>query len=146
MIKKIDGLTYEEWLAKETKPRKASLWGGEEFEFTPVLSEEIIGDGLQLMYFGTLDQRPYYWLVRIDSSSDLEDPDFDIDNIINLLEDEFGQAPYDFGIDEEDFNEMKENGDYDEYDSFEEFEKDCEYPNLYVSGYHFGCVVNFKFN
>jgi len=55
-MKKID---YDKLIAHETRKQTASLWG-KSIEFEPVLCSTIFGDGLQLVYLGTIDQRPYH--------------------------------------------------------------------------------------
>ena len=85
------GLSIEEWIAKETAPRIAKLWG-EGVEFSPVICDKIIGDGLQLIYLGTISQRPYYWLIRIDSKTDIESDDFNFEDILQPLEKCFRQG------------------------------------------------------
>ena len=74
-----------------TRKRSAQLWG-DYTTIKPVISEKIVGDGKQLIYIGTIDQRPNYWLLRIDSKTDLESDDFDIEEYLQILEDEFGKA------------------------------------------------------
>lgn len=58
----------EEFLEKERQEVIPTLFGDEYPSFKPYLLEEIYGDGMCLIYFGTLDDRPYWWLVRVDSS------------------------------------------------------------------------------
>lgn len=81
-------------------PTRSSLWGVE-VEFTPALSSTIWGDGRTLLYVGTCNQRPRYWVVRIDSSwavaYDCRAPDAAMDvrdvaeDILCAIEDEFGR-------------------------------------------------------
>ena len=66
----VAGRSMEEWIAHETRKRKNTFWE-DEYEIEPVISETILGDGLQLTYVGTIYQRPNYWLIRIDSKTDL---------------------------------------------------------------------------
>jgi hypothetical protein len=40
-------------------------------KFAPVLLTETFGDGQKLIYYSTLDHRGEYWLVLVDSNSDL---------------------------------------------------------------------------
>ena len=58
----------EKILEKEQQEVTPTLWGDEYPSFKPYLLEEIYGDGMCLIYFGTLDDRPYWWLVRVDSA------------------------------------------------------------------------------
>ena len=123
----VAGLSLEEWIAKETAPRTVSLWGQEYPDFKPYLCENIIGDGLQLVYLGTINNRPHYWLIRIDSKTDVSSDDFDFEDILQLIEEECGRCE---GIDE--CESCQENG------------EECEYPNnISWGGGHWGMVVNF---
>ena len=117
-----------EYLEQITKPTGKVIWSKatpETETFIPYLCENKLGDGLQVIYFGTCDQRPFYWLLRIDSGSDIHSDDFDIDPIFDLISEECGHY---FGWDE-DYNE----------------EEDC-YPMICLDGggYHFGLEANFK--
>ena len=123
----VAGLSLEEWIAKETAPRTVSLWGQEYPDFKPYLCENIIGDGLQLVYLGTINNRPHYWLIRIDSKTDVSSDDFDFEDILQLIEEECGRCE---GI--------------DECESCQENVEECEYPNnISFGGGHWGMVVNF---
>lgn len=80
----------KEFLKKESKPRFVSFWGKKTL-VKPYLCNTIMGDGLQLIYLGTIDQRPQYWLIRIDSNTDVKADRFDIEPVIELIEDECGR-------------------------------------------------------
>ncbi len=113
--------TMQEWIEWETRERKAELWG----HFTtikPVVSEKIIGNGKQLIYIGTIDQRPNYWLLKIDSKTDVSSDDFDIEKYLEVLEDEFGKA------------------DEDDETIFDDIDK--VYPAVLWSGGHWGSLFN----
>jgi hypothetical protein len=47
--------------------RKERLWG-QEYDVAPYLLRAIHGDGKQWLHFGYLDDRPWYYVVRVDSS------------------------------------------------------------------------------
>lgn len=113
------------FLKKETKETTASLWG-QKLTFRPALLKEKIGDGRQIIYVGTIDQRPAYWLVRIDSKTDINSPEFDFHEILYKLEDEFGR------IDDDSFETEDEV-----------VENNLHYPSVYYSGGHWGLVKNF---
>jgi len=88
----IDGKTMQQWIEEETRERETTHWG-QKSTIKPVIHSEIFGDGLQLCYLGTIDQRPNYWLIRIDSNIDVEAEDFDYEEILlNPLEEEFGRG------------------------------------------------------
>lgn len=80
-----------------------SLWvEGDSGPMTPFVIDEAFGDGLHLMTVSTINQRPNYWVIRIDSSwqgahwpyyRGGEDVRGDhIDEIIDAIEDECGRA------------------------------------------------------
>ncbi len=122
----VDGLSLEEWISKETAPRIPSLWGQKYPEYCPYLCETVIGDGLQLVYLGTINNRPYHWLILIDSKTDVSSDDFDFEDILQPIEEECGSC------EDDSCERCQENG--------EEF----EYPNnISWSGGHWGMVVNF---
>lgn len=141
----VDGLTIEQLIERETKERTVSFWG-EDCTFSPAMVSDKHGDGMQVVWLSSIDTRPLYWLLRIDSSVDLSDDeslsDDDKDNygtveelLIQIVEHEFGDVK---GY------EMMEDGRY--YDpedpSFEPFE--FEYPMMCWGGGSWGLVANFK--
>lgn len=135
----VDGLTIEQWVKNETQEVTKELWG-DETTFTPVICETEIGDGLQLIYVGTTGQRPYHWLIRIDSKTDLNSNDFDIEEILEPLEEEFGsQEDY---MSEEEFNAMIDEPESD-FDNYEDWLR-CRYnyPCIGWDGGHYGLIVN----
>ena len=138
----VAGRSMEQWIADETRKHKTTFWG-EEYEIEPVIAETILGDGLQLAYLGTIDQRPIYWLIRIDSKTDLESDDFDFNTILDPLEEEFGRHPEMGWLTEEEFKGMKATGELDDYDTFEEYNSACKYPAVWWGGGHWGSIVNF---
>ena len=86
-------MTQEEinqYLEQEQKETEAQLWG-EPVKFKPYLLEKVFGDGMKLIFFGTLDNRPYWWLVRVDSHADDDDwENFDPEEIYQAIEEECG--------------------------------------------------------
>ena len=146
-MEKMDGKTMEEWISYETRKRTTTFWG-RDFEIEPVICSEIQGDGLQLVWLSTINQRPDYWLLRIDSSTDIESDDFDEETLLWPLEAEFGCHP-DCLLNEEEFYKALKDDNYKDsdihnYDSFEEYDKACEYPSVLWGGGFWGLVVNFK--
>jgi len=78
------------YLQLQQEETTASLWG-DEVTFKPYLLEKIFGDGMKLIYFGTLDDRPYWWLVRVDSNAKIDEPsEFDSEAIYEAIEEECG--------------------------------------------------------
>lgn len=144
--KVISGKTISEWITHETRKQVASLWGSE-VEFEPVLCSKIVGDGQQLIYFGSIDNRPYFWLIRIDGATDIEADDFNYEELIHLVEGNCGRHPG-FVVDEEEFNNRKKDpSDWEVQDieSFDHYKSLCEYPALWWGmGGHWGLIVNFS--
>lgn len=135
----VAGLTLEQWVENETQEVTKKLWG-DPTTFNPVICETSLGDGLQLIYVGTIGQRPYHWLIRIDSKTDLDASDFDIEEILEPLEDEFGrQEDY---ISEDEFNAMIDEPESD-FDNYEDW-LECRYyyPSIGWDGGHYGLIVN----
>lgn len=120
-------------LEQEQEETTASLWGMK-VTFKPYLLEKVFGDGKKLIYFGTCDDRPYWWLVRIDSNTDIEDPlQFDSEEIYCAIEDECG------GWVPDDTVKVDADG-YDEYGTCHR----GEYPMIISdSSCHWGLVVDF---
>ncbi|WGU70674.1 hypothetical protein QIU18_00515 [Capnocytophaga canimorsus] len=102
---KINGKTIDEFIEMITQERTVSFWG-DQYTFTPVVCPKIIGDGQQIIYFGTIDQRPFWWYVRIDSKTNVESEDFNHEDIVDLLEDYYGVC--DPELSEAEFEEIKQ--------------------------------------
>ena len=137
-------MTIKDWIKKEQEPRKISLWGTVvETDFVPELCSTIDGDGQQLIYFGTVNQRPRYWLMQIDSKHDIEDPDFNVEKIvITTLEKEFGSGEW---MSEKEFDTLKSKNDKEVewYKNHEEWlDENYRYPRLQIDGYYWGLIVN----
>jgi hypothetical protein len=89
----VAGLTMEAYLEKETAPRVPSLWGQNYDKYKPYLCDTIIGDGLQLVRLWTINNRPYHWLIRIDSNTDVNADDFEWDEeLLTHIEEECGSC------------------------------------------------------
>lgn len=135
----VAGLSLEEWIAKETKPHYTRFWG-DNILVKPVCAETILGDGQQLIYLGTIDQRPQRWYLRIDSKTDVYADDFNVENILQPLEDEFGRIEH-YGCSASEFRSLKKEG-YLDYDTYKDYQQACRYPAVAWSGGHWGLVVN----
>jgi hypothetical protein len=102
MINNADNI--DEFIKNETSEHIETLWG-QPCVVKPALVEEILGDGLQVLYWGTIDQRPQYWVLRIDSKTDIESDNFNQqDELYNMVTDQFGS--YD----------SSDEADYDDYE------------------------------
>ena len=90
------------FLAKEQEETEAQLWG-DSVKFKPYLLEQIFGDGMKLIYFGTLDDRPYWWLVRVDSHAEENGvwDNFDEEEIYRAIEEECGFHDEGWGDDDD---------------------------------------------
>ena len=87
----------------ELSKRKIKHWGTA-YEVCPELFETVYGDGKQLIYLSFIDMRPDYYLIWIDSSTDLGSDDNSwIDDIIEDLESFYGCYHGDGNIDEYEF-------------------------------------------
>lgn len=115
----VAGLCMEDYLKLKTAPRIPELWWQKYPEYEPYLCDTIISDGLQLVRLWTIDDRPHHWLIRIDSSTDVNADDFDYDEgILQHIEEECGIC---------DCDDMC----------------DCEYPIIRWGGGGWGMVANF---
>lgn len=118
-------MTQEEinhYLEQEQKETETELWGVS-VKFKPYLLEKVFGDGMKLIYFGTLDNRPYWWLVRVDSHADDDCwENFDPEEIYQAIEEECGcyDLDEDAEVDEDGYDESGTkciSGGYPEIDS-----------------------------
>lgn len=135
----VAGLSLEEWIAKETNPHYTRFWG-DRILVKPVCAETILGDGLQLIYFGTIDQRPHRWYLRIDSNTDVYADDFNVEDILQTLEEEFGRIEH-YGCSASEFRSLKKDG-YLDYETYRDYQQACKYPAVAWAGGHWGSVVN----
>ena len=88
-----DGKSFDEKMAELCEECEPKLWGEKYPKFIPRVCKKKLGDGKQLIWFQTLDQRPYWWWVLIDSKTNVSSDDFDPLEIYDLIEDEFGAIP-----------------------------------------------------
>jgi hypothetical protein len=133
-----------EFIKHETRRQRAYLWG-EYCVFKPVLLKKFWGDGLQFIYFGSIDNRPKWWIARVDSKTNLEADEFNYEEILCAIEDEFGRAPEEGYLTREEFNKIKKSGrllfDYENYTDYQQSRK---YPVIeWTMGGHWGTIKNF---
>lgn len=121
-------------LEYEQEELEPELWGRKYQSFKPYLLEETFGDGKLLMYFGTCDDRPYWWLIQGDSEWDINDVPHE--EIFCAIEEECGGYIPDY-----DENLKLDEYGYDEYG-------EChigEYPMIISdSSPHWGPIANFR--
>lgn len=147
-MKQVDNITMEELISSETEKRTVSFWG-EEHEIQPVVCSKVLGDGLQLVYVKSIDQRPNYWLICIDSKTDINADDFDEETLLEPLEEEFGREPDYYCYSQEEFFEAKNNKHHpghdwtNGYDTYEEYEAAFDFPCVWWQGGFYGTVKNF---
>jgi hypothetical protein len=85
----------------ETREREVSFWGSVH-TIKPQLIKEIEGDGLQVVWLQSINHRPNYYVLRIDSSHDVDSDDFDEEILLQMVELEF--------LNVDDFEEIEING------------------------------------
>lgn len=85
-------MTVRQLRAIVERRHKTHFWGCDYF-IKPRLVEAVFGDGKQLMFFASLDHRPNYYVVRVDSKADVEH-DFheQTDAIEEAIADQFGRV------------------------------------------------------
>ena len=123
------------FLAKEQEETESALWG-DPVKFKPYLLDRIFGDGMKLIYFGTLDDRPYWWLVRVDSHAEENGvwDNFDEEEIYRAIEEECG------------CHEVNDDVEVNEYGYDEDGVKriDGGYPEIEsCSSAHWGLIADF---
>lgn len=96
------GKSFNEVMNDLCQKNQPKLWGEKYPEFEPKVCENKLGDGLQLIWFQTLDQRPYWWWVFVDSKWDMSKEDYTL-QVYDLIEDEFGSIPEE---NEEDYGDV----------------------------------------
>lgn len=78
------------FLQNESRRQRAYLWG-RYIVFNPVVISKVFGDGLQVIWFTTIDLRPKFWIARIDSKTDIE-YEWDYSDVYNAIVDQFGKS------------------------------------------------------
>ncbi len=79
--------------AIERKDETSYLWTrGDTQPFVPRVLPHVFGDGRALLALSTLNQRPAYWVIRVDSSWDDDEIHEHMEGILNQLEEAFGRG------------------------------------------------------
>jgi hypothetical protein len=122
---KIQGLNIEDYATKIQQEIIPVLWGHPEGGgYKPKLCSKHLGDGLQFIWMSNIDQRPYYWIIRVDSKTDIKHEDFCWQEVEELVSDELGL----YSFDDEDYNEETD-----------------KYPMVNTDNVpYFGLMANFK--
>lgn len=76
---------------QEIEPHWGSLWGQKHW-CVPEYCGIAEGDGRQVVWLKTLDSRPNYYILRVDSKTDVEGNDFDIETLYGCVEESFGNV------------------------------------------------------
>lgn len=72
---------------------RTRLWVSDPwFFFTPKVLSKVYGDGRRIFALTTMNQRPAYWVIRVDSRCDSEEFGELTDDILTALEEEFGNG------------------------------------------------------
>lgn len=91
--------------------RKGSLWGTE-YDVVPYLIEAIHGDGKRWIWYEYLEDRPNFYVVRVDSSCNLGTDDVDNDDdyaVVDWIDEQIRDEGMCF-LSEEQYEEYSENG------------------------------------
>jgi hypothetical protein len=138
-----EGKTMFEYIREMRGPLTLSIWGEKcEDTFSPVLVPEILGDGMQLITIGSGCQRPYFWLVRIDSQTDIRDCHFSPEPIIEAIEGEFGHAPWWVDGEEAYKNDIDLVERYETYTEYMDAYNEPQYPAIKWDGGHYASIAN----
>lgn len=74
---------------KEIKPHWGVLWSQRSW-CVPAYCGIVEGDGRQVVWLKTGDSRPNYYILRIDSKTDVESENFNVETLYCGVEDSFG--------------------------------------------------------
>ena len=77
-------------------PETVSFWGAKH-TITPRLVAEALGDGRKLIWFETMDHRPNYYVLRVDSTWALDSDDNAADYIVEHYEEIVGAIIDEYG-------------------------------------------------
>lgn len=91
---------HERLIASIGVPTTGHLWGMS-IDFTPAVLPTAFGDGRALLALTTLNSRPRYYVIRIDSGWSVDDTQADggdlrdhLDDIYEAIEETFGRAVF----------------------------------------------------
>lgn len=129
-------------LEKELKPFKTRFWG-EDCPVSPAFVQDSEGDGLQLIWLSSIDSRPQFYVLRIDSHWDVDSDDFDLEYMLTRIKEECGDADRYVCIDYENdiyvIGGEEDNPDADRYTW-----DDLSFPMLRWEGGSWGLIKNFR--
>lgn len=129
-------------LDKELKPYDTRFWG-EDCHVSPAFVQDSSGDGLQLIWLSSIDSRPQFYVLRIDSHWNVDSDDFDLEYMLTLISDEYGDADWYICIDYE--NEIYvESGEEDNPNADRYTWDELGFPMLRWGGGSWGLIKNFR--
>lgn len=129
-------------LAKELKPYKTRFWG-EDYHVSPAFVQDRYGDGLQLIWLSSIDTRPQFYVLRIDSHWDVNNDDFDLEYMLTLIEEEYGDADRYVCIDSDNDIYVME-GEENDPNADRYTWDDLSFPMLRWGGGSWGLIKNFR--
>lgn len=71
------------------RPQKTEHWGSV-YRFTPALLNTVFGDGKKLVQLFPINERPRYWVIRVDSSCDSDSFHDICDDVCDAIDEQFG--------------------------------------------------------
>lgn len=82
---------FDKLLADLLKPQRTEHWGST-YKFKPVMLNKIYGDGKRLLQVFPINERPRYWVVRVDSKCRCDDDLHEdiLDDIYEEIDEQFG--------------------------------------------------------
>ena len=125
-MKTYNGITKEDFLVKIQEEYIPELWGYKGDLYKPYLCKNTIGDGELLIRIIPLSTRPLKWFILIDSSTNFDDDNYDIEDILEIIEEECGRWCW------------------EEYENNENFDPQILYPQILWDGGSYSKIVNFK--
>lgn len=135
----------ERFIKQETRRRYTKFWGQKQI-IEPQLVSEIFGDGKQIIHVTPIDTRPNYYVVRIDSKTNLDDHDFYtefIENILTSIEEEFGCVDdYKYEINKAGHHVVRSHFP-EKGERWKSYYKVTKWPMLHWSGGNWGTLKNF---
>jgi hypothetical protein len=147
---KVLGMTLDKWIEHITQEVTFHANDTENaWSYTPVISEEVVGDGLQIIFMTTYEDSPYKWFLRIDSKTKIhsqfgESIEFDEEEMADILLEEFGHQP-ETDVNKKEFKKAKakKHWELDQYENYQDYRSDFEYPRMNrFSALGWGTVVN----
>ncbi|MCM1031591.1 MAG: hypothetical protein NC410_09165 [Oscillibacter sp.] len=129
-------------IEKELQPYETRFWG-EKIHVTPAFVQDYRGDGLQLIWLSSIDTRPQYYILRVDSHIDVNSDDFDLEYILRLISKTYGDSDQYVCIDSENDVYVLE-GEEDDPDARKFTFDDLDFPMLSWEGGSWGLIKNFR--